>query len=195
MKQTYPLNPISEITKERCLQFQNKIDSLGKGGICSKPRSRSNNSIPAPISDAPNGNVIGEICSSEDENGDLKPGLKFKCKANQKNVLYVNSETPAYGKVFFGKYGKIKFTLGNNDFYYQTPEKIIFYAGDDIFNTVENGSFLTGEIKHPTEFWLYVEEEPLILKDNKGDFEFILFFYSEQDSKYVLSKISDLLKQ
>lgn len=191
IEQIYPENPFNEITKERYSKYTNKITLLNKG-LCSAPRSRRTPApTPPPPPDAPLIKVIGTFGNFDDEDGIPRQGLKFICKASQKNVLFIDDNIPVFGRLFYGKFERIKFTLGNNEDWHQTPEKIIFYAGDQEFNTTDNSSFITGQVNHPTEFWLYIDETPLVLKDNKGEFEFVLFFYTEQSFQYLKNKISE----
>lgn len=189
IEQIFPVNPISLISKERYQGYAGKLKLVDKG-LCSAPSNRSSRAS-RPVPDAPLVKVVGAIGFFEDEEGVLKEGLKFSCKAGQKNVLHVDNDTPVYGKIFYGKFEKIKYTRGNNEDWLQTPGKIVLHAGDQEFNTTNNTSFITGQINHPTEFWLYVDEEPLILKDNKGGFDFVLFFYTEQSYEYLKSKIEE----
>ena len=189
INQIFPTNPISDISKERYLNFTYKVEIINKD-LCSTPRTRRTPTPnPPPPPDSPLVKVMGTTGFFEDENGIPKPGLKFVCRATQKNVLHIDENTPVFGRLFYGKFERIKFTLGNNENWFQTPEKIIFFAGDQEFNTTDNSSFITGQVNHPTEFWLYIDEEPLILRDNKGDYEFVLFFYSEQSFEYLKKRI------
>ena len=195
LNQVYPINQINEISEERYLAFSNK-KKLSEKMICSGP-GRRRTSIPPP---APFLNVIASFGKFPDEDGNLQNGMKFNCKANHRNILYADSTTPIYGQLFYRKFERVKFTIGPGDNWFMTPERIAFRAGDDEFHTPNGGSFITGRVNHPTEFWVYVDEEPLQLSDNRNGlpndigFEFILFFYSEQSFEYLQFKISEYSK-
>jgi hypothetical protein len=191
MKRLFDINPISEISTERCNAFKNLVDKLNAKKcpwFVPQPIRRYS----PPVNKTPIENVVGVFGKFRDQDNVYKDGIKFICPAKQKSILYYDKNTPVFGKTFYGKFEKIKFTLGDNNDFFMTPAKVNLMVGDVIFKTNENGSYIYGEVNHPTEFWIYTEEENEILFDNKGEIEFVLFFYSELSSDQILGEIAKL---
>lgn len=197
----YPFNIYNTLTSDVVTNFSHLFDEMPRNkennkrdfdsiaGLC-KSRSRRNSYTP-PQTPPLYINVYGVPGNYTDSDGADKPGLKFICKASSRNILYLDKEQPVYGRIFYGRFDKIKYTIKNDNDYIMIPTNIVVQVGGIEHRTPEDSPYLLGVTNFSTEFWIYVDEELGQLKDNSGEFEFILFWYSEEEDVPLVRKLKD----